>query len=719
MEKTFKLNINFDHIRFLLKRNRRFIILMLVTMIVLNPILVIMLGTLMDVSIGLLMVGKVFNIILAILSSFIVSSIMFSYLNSRTSIDLYHSLPIDRKSLHLSIYLAGLAILLIPFTISWALAIPLHLLIDNPQILETITGFIYVLLPLISIYTIITYVQINTGTTADSMLYAFIVLFLPFFAYLTYFAYGNALLLGFNELFNWNFLSYLSPFVAIFHNTIDNVAFSSHLFFNQLYWIILVGVVYFITIKIYQVRPSEKTQMPFTNNFFFPIVSISAVVLVQILLYSFFYIITYEATTINIFSLVLSVLIAVVLYMILDAVASRSFKNILKAGLKYLVISLLVALITIPVNITKGFGFITHIPNNIESVSVSFYDNLGLIHESGKKDYYFYNQNYQPTFTFDEAAEIEVITTLHQTILDNYQQYDYNEENFLRNYANNTGYPDGPIGNLAYNSVTNLTIDYQLTNGSSASRQYSVNYNWLAGLLDLYQHEEFIKGRIPMAYYHEIITKIDNIFLSDKLLTNLVEVSDAFDFHVFAQLYLEDYQNMTKEELLSIDYEYYGQLSANICRVGENDLDYCTGDYLDLDSRFPKAMAYLMSTQNPLPEPKIDGLIRVIFPDEFNESDFFKIANFSYYYEKIEGQMYRFTDITPEQLNTLMPYLVPKGISKTQTLVVALINSNYGNVNYLLNPSYYDQALALLKDNPVQFSADIYEILYNEKLYKE
>ena len=209
MEKIFKININFDHIRFLLKRNRRFIILMLVTMIVLNPILVIMLGTLMDVSIGLLMVGKVFNIILAILSSFIVSSIMFSYLNSRTSIDLYHSLPIDRKSLHLSIYLAGLAILLIPFTISWALAIPLHLLIDNPQILETITGFIYVLLPLISIYTIITYVQINTGTTADSMLYAFIVLFLPFFAYLTYFAYGNAILLGFNELFNWNFLSYL------------------------------------------------------------------------------------------------------------------------------------------------------------------------------------------------------------------------------------------------------------------------------------------------------------------------------------------------------------------------------------------------------------------------------------------------------------------------------------------------------------------------------
>ena len=719
MEKTFKLNINFDHIRFLLKRNRRFIILMLVTMIVFNPILVIMLGTLIDISTGLLIAGKVFNILLAMLSSFIVASIMFSYLNNKTAIDLYHSLPIDRKSLHFTIYLAGLVILLIPFTISWALAIPLHLLVDNPQIWETIIGYIYVILPLISIYTIIIYVQINTGTTVDSMLYAFIVLFLPFFAYLTYFAYGNALLLGFNQLFDWNFLSYLSPFVAIFHNTINNLLFSSYLIFNQLYWIIVNIVIYWITIKIYQVRQSEKTQMPFTNNSFFPIVSISAIILVQILLYSFFYVITYDTSMINVFSLVLSVLISAVLYMILDAVASRSFKNILKAGLKYLIISLFVALITIPVNITKSFGFITHIPNNIESVSVSFYDNLGLIHESGKKDFYFYNQSYQPTFTFNVDKEIKVITDLHQTILNHYQYYDYNEENFLQNYTNNNDEPINPIVNLAYNSITNITIDYHLNNGSIMSRQYTVNYNWLAGLLDLYQHEEFIKGRIPMAYYHDIITKIDNIYLSDKLQTNLVKVSNEFDFHEFAKLYLEDYQNMTKEQLLSVDYEYYGQLSANICRVGENNLDYCTGDYLDLDSRLPKAMAYLEDTQNPIVESNIDGLIRVIFPDEFNELPFFKIANYDYYYENVNNQMFRYTDITTDQLNAMLPYLVPRGISQTQTLVVALINNNYGNANYLLNPSYYDQAKELLKDNPVKFSTDIYEILFNEQLYKD
>lgn len=719
MAKTFKLSINCDYIRFLIKQNRRFIILMTVIMLVFNPILVLMLGTLMDISLGLIYTGKVLNILLALVFSFVVSSIMFSYLNDRSSVDLYHSLPINRSSLHLSVFLASLVVLLIPFTISWFTAIPLQLFLVDPQILATISGYFYVIIPLVAVVTIITYVQVNTGTAFDAMLYAFIVIMLPFFAYLTYFAYGNAILIGFNAAFNWKFLSYLSPFVAIFNNTINNEFITNYLFLNQVYWLIVIALIYIITLKIYQSRPSEKTQIPFTNHYFFPIVSINTIIIIQILLYAFFFLITYGMTSINLFSLILSVLIADVLYMVLDVLANRSFKNILKAGLKYLVISIFVSLISIPISLTKGFGFITYVPDNIEFVTVSFYDNLGLISETGKKDFYFYSQRFPIDYTFDQAEDIKVITDLHRLIVDNYRYFDYNEHNFQTNYLtigqeNNLN----TFEELNYNGTTYINFDYQLTSGKAVSRQYQVNYNWLSGLFDLYQNDAFVRTRIPMAYFHNDIDRITDIMLVDSLLVSSKPISNEFNFDTFATYYLEDYYAQDKEQLLGIDYQYYGQITASVCRIGNEGFDYCTNDYLDLDSRFPKALAYLAATNNEILTPSMPSSMRVIYPDELVENDMFKIANYTYYYENTNETIYRYTDLTPDQILALTPYLVPKGVSTDQTLLITITNNYYGHTTYLLNPIYYQEAITLLKDNQMSYSNDIYQILYNEQLYK-
>ncbi|MDD4642959.1 MAG: hypothetical protein PHG99_05640 [Erysipelotrichaceae bacterium] len=720
MAKISKIKINKQHIHFLLKQNRRFIILMIATMLILNPVFVGLLGLITDISKGLLIVGQVFNIILAIISTFIVASMMFSFLNKKIAIDVYHSLPIDRPSLHLTLYLGGLIILIIPFTLSWFVALPLHLFIDYPEIIQVISSYLYVIIPLLAIYTMVCYVQVNTGTSVDANLYGLIVILLPFFAYLCYFAYASALLLGFNYSFDWDLLSYLSPLIAIFYNPFLGDAISTHLITNQLYWIILMAILYFVIIKIYQRRLSERTQQPFTNRYFFPIVATFTVSLLQILLYSVFYMITYSESAINVFSLILAFLIAIIAYMILDAVAKRSFKGILKAGLHYFVVGVLVFVLIIPIKLTKGFGFIDHIPNNIQSVSISFYDSLSLIHNSNKKDYYFYDQNYQTHFTFTNKEDINKIITLHQTIIDNYQYFDYNENNFRSNYQTSS-YAEGMnnFNDIDYDDVTYLTIEYLLDNGQITSREYPINYNWLGILLDLYQNDEFVKARIPLAYYHELITKIDELTLTDKFGSVSTSINDNFDFHEFAELYLLDHKELDTETIMGTDYQYYGRLNANICRIGDNNLDYCTNDYLDIDSRYHRVLAYLEKTNNLMPESNIKATVRVIFPDENNESSLFKIANFGYYYDDDRGdRIYRYTEINDEQLKQLADHLVPYGFTNTQTIVVVLVN-NTNNYTYLLNPVYLDEALRLLNDNPIQHTIDIYEILYNQEAYQK
>ncbi|MBV1709786.1 MAG: hypothetical protein KMY54_07990, partial [Erysipelothrix sp.] len=98
MAKIFSFNINGAYLRFLIKRNSRFMILTGIAMTVLFPILAFT-NYLIDGNYNefVFTTGRVFILLLLVLSIFIVPFLMFSYLNSKKNLDVYHALPIKRR----------------------------------------------------------------------------------------------------------------------------------------------------------------------------------------------------------------------------------------------------------------------------------------------------------------------------------------------------------------------------------------------------------------------------------------------------------------------------------------------------------------------------------------------------------------------------------------------------------------------------------------------
>ncbi|MBN2876203.1 MAG: hypothetical protein JXL85_00975, partial [Bacilli bacterium] len=123
MANQFRLSNNLDYLRFVLKRNRRFMILMTSAMLVLYPVLVLtirMINPQVNVN-DLRPVGQVFNLILLIVSALTIPILTLGYMNSKKHLDVYHALPIKHRDLLSINIIAAFTLMLIPFTIAWVL----------------------------------------------------------------------------------------------------------------------------------------------------------------------------------------------------------------------------------------------------------------------------------------------------------------------------------------------------------------------------------------------------------------------------------------------------------------------------------------------------------------------------------------------------------------------------------------------------------------------
>ncbi|MPM51138.1 hypothetical protein SDC9_97885 [bioreactor metagenome] len=469
---------------------------------------------------------------------------------------------------------------------------------------------------------------------------------------------------------------------------------------------------------IYLRRPSERANNPFTNRFFFPLVSTSFIILLQIILYAFFYLVTYSQASISVLSIMLSIMIADVIYIILDTVANRSFRHILKASLHYFFVSMLVVLVIAPVNLTKGFGFVTNVPTGIDYVEVIYDDNLSLMLSYSKSDQYFYHDSYQMTMKFTEDDDIALITSLHQLIIDNYYDFDYNANNFNANYANiEDEYHLNTFDGLDYSGTTYISFTYHLQNGLIVSRNYNVNYNWLASLMTLYQKPTVEQYRIPLALYYDQADSIDSIQLIDKLKLTGTDVNADFNLDAFTEAYRLDYQNLPADGLLSTDYVYYGRLSANLCKYQSKESTYCTTDYLDIDSRFTRTLAYLNSIGMTFPESDYNVKARIIFPETDEAFYGFQIANPDYYSYSTE-QLYNYTELSSEQLQAVIPYLLPYGLTAEPTLLFC-VSSDNSSSTFLIDPQHEDEVRTLLTDNIIKQNNDIYNIIYGYELNED
>lgn len=606
--------------------------------------------------------------------------------------------------------------------LSWMISIPLQLTC-NPELDHNIFLTLIGLLVLVSaIYSILVFVQSNTGTTTDAILYTFIVISLPIFAYIAYHIFFYSFILGYSGNLNWDTFSYLSPVIAIFCYIYE--AYSSAILFKIIiFWGIFAFSSGFLSQYIYRRVASEDAEKPFTNHIFFPVVSSAFCMILQAFLYSLFHEIGYNTTiSVSLPNAILSIAMSMVIYLILDVIANRSYQHLLKAAFYYLVIGVGCFMILLPVNWTKGFGFIHYIPDtdDIQQVQILYNDPYGLFtqYDFVDKEYLFGLSHNEYRFT--DEYDIEVVKKLHEQILNNYQQLDYDIYQFNLKFHNLTEtYNWNTYENIDLNVRRDITFTYLLKDGSSVVREYSIDALWTGILLNISDSDAFNAHRIPVAYFNNKIHSYDTVTLLDPYKSISSTISDNnFSLKHFLDLYLKDHVQYVSKDITSLDYNFHGYIRANYCVVEEGK-ERCSESNLPVDSRYVSVMDYLNECGITFPQPKEDIIAYLVIPDEDGYTN--NLPSISEYDYSDKQHEMNVIELTQQELVLLLPYLRYEGISDQETYKI-IYNENFMSPYYdsspgclLIDPNGLSYVNEMIKDKPSFKVNTVYDLVYNKK----
>ena len=506
MENLFRARINAGFFRFLIKRNTRLMILTSVAMIALYPLLAftefVFNGT---YSQGFFNVGRAFQLVVFFVSLVIVPFVIFSYLNSKKSLDVYHALPITRKDLFLTGLIASIVIVLIPFLsvygIGWiynALVVPT---IDNTLIFENLY---YSLALSMAIALPFMFSMMNTGTSVDGFLYGLIIHLIPMIAYGTYLVFGNTVLLGFRAPTNNTFLLFTAPLWTIFELNLNRNLVFPNPNLVALYWFVMSFGMAWLVLFFYKIRRSEKAETPFTNNKFYPIIVSIFILMIQFFFYSTFTLLT-EGSSLDLRTLIFPVFFTFVAYMILDVIANRGFKNFTKALVKFAIITAVSLTTFLVATFTGGAGYVSNVPNPDRIAKVEFLitDESGLFSPSYSS--YIYNTS-NGVIAYEDEADIEVIVDFHQSIIDRFKELGIsnNSYNFYEQTTLETTYPF----QLASWTTSEVQLRYTLNNGSTLLRSYRIPFVWTDTILPLSVSQPNLLNRYPHLTNRDRITRI-------------------------------------------------------------------------------------------------------------------------------------------------------------------------------------------------------------------
>lgn len=752
MGSLFRVRIQTEYFRFLIGRNRRFMILMSSAMLVLYPVLVLTIMSFNNFSTpnyGLFQIGQVFALLLLLVSCFLVPLLLFSYMNNKKDLDVYHALPIKREQLLLTTGWAGYVILLIPFIVTWLTGGILASVLVHYSLITTLQSLLTIMLISSSIYMIVLFTMMNTGTTLDAFLYSCVLHFLPILIYGTYLVYSFSVLLGYNADMSWKILSFISPIWALFEAGLRNTNLLWNPMAYGLYWGIIAIILSQVDTLIYKNRKSEKAETPFTNQWFFPIVSNSIAVLILIFLYCFIYNTIDTGKFLSLQNLFFPVLFSGVLYLVMDVIAHRSFRNLVRALIGYILVMLVTFLMFLPASMTGGFGYVTRVPKlaNITSVDLKLDDYQGIITQQHILDYSSTTEGSYPNtaisdltngvMRFTNEEDIKMILAFHQIILKEFKWVDYTTKTYFNNSSvidiienkpkYTPSYESYPF-DLVSNNTIGVTITYHLSGGNTLKRNYTVSYAWTKSLLNLSNSGEMLKKSSPLVANTDKMT-FPEVRLYDALRTSSVSLPN-FDFKAFAALYIKDTESLTDQQALFPGYITQGYLYAKGCLV--SSASTCATDTIVIDSRYRETISWLNAQGINFVAPDLEGISSVlILPEPTEKNSYFftslGIQSTNYNYKgsatSTVSEKVTYVKLSPDQIKAILPFISNKGISGTPLPVLLLdytgrIAKDTGSTyvtpqdTSLIQSSHLLEVLQIVKDNP-RYSTNTFSFFAN------
>lgn len=669
MAKLFSFKINGAYLRFLLKRNTRFMVLTGIAMTVLFPILAFT-NYLIDGSYNqfVFTTGRVFILLLLVLSIFIVPFLLFSYLNSKKNLDVYHALPIKRRDLYFTTLLAAFAIILIPYTLVYIIGNVYYFsVIPNVDVILLIKQYYFSLALTLSIVTPILFAMMNTGTGVDGLLYGLLLHIIPSILYGAYVTFGSAVLLGFSVADPSLFLLYASPIWAIFELTFNTTRIFPNPILISLYWIAFGLITSWVVLYYYQIRRSEKAEEPFTNKWFFPVISSFFTFIVQFFLYSAF--ITLSGRGLDFRTLIFPFFLTFVMYLILDVIANRGFKHLIRGIINFAIIGALSLSTFTFGTLFDGFGYITRIPDadNVEKVELEYYDPYSFLYQS-----YYYDQTTFPIQKmYSEAEDIATIIETHEAILEGFKENGYKKWD---GYSPLESAPRSGLDSALYQQSSNVSIVYHLKSGAKIARSYTVPFGWTTDLLNLVDSENVFKNRYPMLANPDAVVRNTVFDILDPLMSNSVTLSGKVNFKLFAAAYKSDYLSLNEQQHNYPDTGVLGIILLTSC----TSVDMCITRGIPIDARYTQTLSLLTSSGVTLPTfTTFEYLPIVVLPDATNEkAPFFHIQSLlgnvdfytpGYYEEVKEGApvgTVDYIEIPQDRIIELLPYIRTNAISE-------------------------------------------------------
>lgn len=756
MVKLFNLRIQMDYFRFLIGRNKRFIGLMSAVLILVYPVFVMTVLSLnsYDAPTELFVTGRVFAMLLFVFFCIMVPILMFSFINSKRDLDVYFALPIKREQMLQTTGWAGYVILLIPFLLAWTLGGLLTIIYSSLSLVLLVETFFTIIMIGSAIYMVVLFTMMNTGTTIDAFLYSIALHVLPAMVYGAYLLFGFSMLLGFSDLNSYRILNFISPIWALF-----NTVFAKDLMLPPLayglYWVLIALVLAAICSYLYTGRHSERAESPFVNKRFFPIISTAYAVLTLILLYNVIYNTNSNPSLFTIQNLIFPLMFAGIVYVIMDTIANRGTRNMLKALTRYALVAAITLAVFIPSTITGGFGYVTRIPkmDNVKSVELNVSGSAGLFFPSSNLSYYYDGvDGYTPDISklltklnsqdlvFDQKKDIDAILNFHSIILKEYKWVDYSTKAYpSRQTGGNpisktAGYTPSfkafPFENQNYGSM-NVTLTYRMKDGSKLRRTYEVSGEWTRNLIGLSTSKQAMKLVAPLVANVTLFESFNNFKLYDALMTTSNAIVSGFDFKVFAEKYAQDFEAIADIGSFEPNATILAYLEVEAITKLTPSKKMNFTDRIAIDSRFTKTLAWMQEQGYIIPLPRYTSQTAVmVLPKEATKNIIYYVAGVNssiYSYSDAEKEI-SYVKLSAEQLAKIMPYVSNSGFSETALPVLFTENGKVsgditggkptnpeGLRNLLVQKEHVAEVMAIIKGNPREVGIG-YNFFVKEKL---
>lgn len=552
MKKLFSSRINFNLLKYELKRNKTYLVIYSVILFIVSSLPVLITGryvadNLHDFDSFLLPANfpPYGIIIVAIILVLLTPFILFSYLTTKKSVDVYHSLPIKREDLFLTLKLSSFLLVLIPFTLNFFLSYTIKYFFGYTVISsDIIKYFVYIIL-LYAVHNLPLFVIMNTGTISDSLIYTGIFVGLPFLAYSAFNEFLRVYLFGISQL-SWENMKFLSPLFALVSFIKDKL--NMEMIQTTLYWVLVTFLVTTVIRRLYNNRKSEKSEEPFVNDKFFPVMT---VVFIPI----FFIILNIMNTGygrnfglkdfFKLETFVLPTLIVFVVYVILDLFRYRSSKNLLKSSKHFIVIMLLTLFISTTTIVTGGFGFSYRTPDlkNIEYIEV-VPNHMNSLHPIFSVNESIYTE-YNALAKLRDPETIETVLLTHKGINDllKSQKWGINENEMIE--ASNYG--KRLPGEESIN-WQNFSFTYVLKNGDRIKKSFNLPKEVILDFTSMITKKDYIAVTNPI---FNTDVKLESFNLFDNTMGNfhLEEDTEIIRENIMSA-YLEDIKSMGNESYI-------------------------------------------------------------------------------------------------------------------------------------------------------------------------